>query len=277
MSSSIPHPLFLESLPQLSLPPPSVEEEEYEGDRYNSGNGGNPVLSSSLRERSAALAAAFSERTAATSCPGALSWLRGEPEAAHDAGRAGRSSGESSLGTSPACPLPLPLGPGPQSLAALRGSSLTALALLVSRKLQGATGAGEAVAVPEAEAEAEAAGLQAPAVAAMAGGASGGMEGKAASAPSASAAMHGPYDNHYHQQQQQEQQQGQGKHAATYSCSASTLPTATTATTTTTVASVVSSSPSSSSEEDEEGFASTTSSMVGDAAVGPFDLEELSI
>lgn len=58
MSSSEPNPLFLESLPHLTLPPPSVDDGDARsigGDRYND----RRALSSSMRERTGTLAGGF--------------------------------------------------------------------------------------------------------------------------------------------------------------------------------------------------------------------------
>ncbi|KAM3573907.1 hypothetical protein VYU27_004106 [Nannochloropsis oceanica] len=73
MSSSEPNPLFLERIPQLSLPPPSVKNgghlvmntEKYAGEK------GGHKLSSSLRERMGSLATSLMHFTA-TSCPSSV-------------------------------------------------------------------------------------------------------------------------------------------------------------------------------------------------------------
>jgi len=128
MSSSEPNPLFLESLPQLSLPPPSVEDGEFlamDTKRGNNEGGGGQKLSSSLRERMGSLAANFMHFTA-TSCPGSVGDAAGVADWQLDQKDETRSAAATGL-------LVGREGGSAKTKVVASSASLTALSLLVSK------------------------------------------------------------------------------------------------------------------------------------------------
>lgn len=133
MSSSEPNPLFLESLPQLSLPPPSDGDTAENDSRLFK-------LSSSLREHTSSVGTAFKHHTSATSCPGVFSaeedWLKH-----HEQQQRVRRAEKNNMSISPtgsSSHAEEDSGGSTskhQSLSSIRGGSLTALSILVSKSL----------------------------------------------------------------------------------------------------------------------------------------------
>lgn len=137
MSSSEPNPLFLESLPQLSLPPPSVEDCERlaMNTGQNTEKKGGHKLSSSLRERMGSLATSFMHFTA-TSCPGTVGDTAPVAEWQVDHEEVTRPAAATGL-------LGEREGGAAKAKVAVSSASLTALSLLINKAFPKA-GAAEA-------------------------------------------------------------------------------------------------------------------------------------